>query len=143
MAADLVVAVEPIDYAGVCDAYGSGYMYLPGTETCLSIGGYLQFDLWVYDNDQVQNYFNIAKYLSGASTDPSNPLSDVTGDVAGYLYETDDYAAPWTFSEEIKIAFDAKTAERHRRDRDLCPLRSSNRTTTPPTATRRLRSRGP
>ncbi len=109
IAADLVVAVEPIDYAGVCDAYGSGYMYLPGTETCLSIGGYLQFDLWVYNDDQVQNYFNVAKYLSGASTDPSNPLSDVTGAVAGYIYETDDYAAPWTFSEEAKIAFDAKT----------------------------------
>ena len=59
-------------------------------QTCLSVGGYLQFDVWVYDSDLVQNYFNIAKYLSGATTDPSNPLSDVTGVVAGYLYETDE-----------------------------------------------------
>ena len=57
----------------------------------------------------VQNYFDIAKYLSGATTDPSNPLSDVTGVVAGYSTRPTSYAAPWTFSEEIKVAFDAKT----------------------------------
>jgi hypothetical protein len=109
-AADLVVAVEPIDYAGVCDAYGSTYMYIPGTQTCLSFGGYLQFDIWLYDSDQISNYFNLPKYLSGETTNPSNPLSDLTGSIAGYLYETDDYAAPWTFSEEIKLIFDARTA---------------------------------
>lgn len=110
LAADLVVAVEPIDYAGVCDAYGSGYMFIPGTQTCLSLGGYLQFDVWVYDSDQVNDYYNLPQYLSGATTDPSNPLGVVTGDIAGYLYATDAYEAPWTFSEEIKLIFDARTA---------------------------------
>jgi hypothetical protein len=106
---DLVLAIAPIDYVHVCDGHGSGYMYLPGTETCLSIGGYLQFDMWLWNSDQVQDYFDVAKYLSGATTNPSNPLSDVTGVVAGYLYDTDAYAAPWTYSEEIKLIFDAKT----------------------------------
>ena len=32
--------VRPVDYVRVCDAYGSGYFYIPGTETCLAIGGY-------------------------------------------------------------------------------------------------------
>jgi len=110
LADDLVLAIAPIDYVHVCDAYGSGYMYLPGTQTCLSIGGYLQFDVWVWNSDTVQDYFDVAKYLSGATTNPSNPLSDVTGKVAGYLYDTDAYAAPWTYSEEVKLIFDAKAA---------------------------------
>jgi len=110
LAADLVVAVEPINYAGVCDAYGTAYMYLPGTETCLSFGGYLQFDAWLYDSDQINHFYNLPKYLSGAKTDPSNPLGVVTGDIAGYLYQTDAYKAAWGFSEEIKLIFDAKTA---------------------------------
>ncbi len=38
-AADLPVAPEPVDYVRVCDAYGSGFFYIPGTETCLRIGG--------------------------------------------------------------------------------------------------------
>lgn len=37
-AADLPVA-EPVDYVKVCDAFGAGYHYIPGTDTCLSIRG--------------------------------------------------------------------------------------------------------
>jgi len=38
-AADLPVAPEPIDYVRVCDSYGSRFYYIPGTETCLRVGG--------------------------------------------------------------------------------------------------------
>jgi len=38
-AADLPVAPEPVDYVRVCDAYGSQFYYIPGTETCLRVGG--------------------------------------------------------------------------------------------------------
>ncbi|WP_157967669.1 porin [Cohaesibacter intestini] len=41
MAADLPVA-EPVDYVKVCDAYGAGYHFIPGTDTCLKIGGYVR-----------------------------------------------------------------------------------------------------
>lgn len=37
--ADLPVAPEPVDYVRVCDAYGSRFYYIPGTETCLRVGG--------------------------------------------------------------------------------------------------------
>ena len=40
-AADLPVA-EPVDYVKVCDAYGAGYFFLPGTDTCLKISGYVR-----------------------------------------------------------------------------------------------------
>lgn len=45
-AADAIVAPEPeaVEYVRVCDAYGAGYFYIPGTETCLRISGYVRFD---------------------------------------------------------------------------------------------------
>lgn len=45
-AADAVVVpqVEPADYVRVCDVYGAGFHYIPGTETCFNLGGYLRFD---------------------------------------------------------------------------------------------------
>ena len=45
-AADAVVAAEPepMEYVRVCDAYGTGYFYIPGTETCLKIGGQLRYE---------------------------------------------------------------------------------------------------
>ena len=70
-AADLALAVEPIDYVKVCDAFGTGYYYIPGTDTCLKVGGYIQMDIWFYsDNYKVGNYFNVAQQITGATTDP-------------------------------------------------------------------------
>ncbi|ANM09859.1 UNVERIFIED_ORG: hypothetical protein GGI57_002611 [Rhizobium aethiopicum] len=46
-AADAIVAAEPepVEYVRVCDAYGTGYFYIPGTETCLKINGYIRFQV--------------------------------------------------------------------------------------------------
>ncbi len=45
-AADAIVAEpEAVEYVRVCDAYGSGFFYIPGTETCLKIGGYIRYDI--------------------------------------------------------------------------------------------------
>ncbi|SIR50087.1 Porin subfamily protein, partial [Rhizobium sp. RU20A] len=43
-AADAIVAAEPepVEYVRVCDAFGTGYFYIPGTETCLKIGGFIR-----------------------------------------------------------------------------------------------------
>ncbi|ENN86103.1 porin [Rhizobium freirei PRF 81] len=40
-AADAIVAAqpEPLEYVRICDAYGAGYFFIPGTETCLKVGG--------------------------------------------------------------------------------------------------------
>jgi len=35
----IVVDAEPVEYVKVCDTYGAGYFYIPGTETCLKFGG--------------------------------------------------------------------------------------------------------
>lgn len=46
-AADAIVAAEPepMEYVRVCDAFGTGYFYIPGTETCLQIGGWVRFEV--------------------------------------------------------------------------------------------------
>jgi Porin subfamily len=45
-AADAVIAEpEAVEYVRVCDAYGAGYFYIPGTETCLKIHGYVRYDM--------------------------------------------------------------------------------------------------
>ncbi|ACP24608.1 hypothetical protein NGR_c08170 [Sinorhizobium fredii NGR234] len=46
-AADAIVAAEPepMEYVRVCDAFGTGYFYIPGTETCLKINGFVRFQV--------------------------------------------------------------------------------------------------
>ncbi|MFP5075669.1 porin [Rhizobium sp. YIM 134829] len=51
-AADAIVAAEPeaVEYVKVCDAFGKGYFYIPGTETCLKIGGYIRTQINFKEN---------------------------------------------------------------------------------------------
>ena len=47
-AADAIVMPEPepMEYVRICDVYGAGFFYIPGTETCLKIGGYFRYDIY-------------------------------------------------------------------------------------------------
>lgn len=44
-------APEPIDYVRVCDAQGTGYFYIPGTQTCMRISGLVYYEYWVNGSD--------------------------------------------------------------------------------------------
>jgi hypothetical protein len=50
-AADAVVIAEPepVEYVRVCDVYGTSYYYIPGTEICLKVGGYMRYDIGAGD----------------------------------------------------------------------------------------------
>src|SRR6187551_3025688 len=48
-AADAVVIAEPepMEYVRICDTYGVGFYYIPGTETCLKLSGYIRYDIGI------------------------------------------------------------------------------------------------
>jgi Porin subfamily len=43
-AADLPVKAKPVEYVRICSLYGEGFFYIPGTDTCIKIGGWVRFD---------------------------------------------------------------------------------------------------
>ncbi|WP_439529861.1 porin [Pannonibacter sp.] len=65
-AADLPVAPEPVDYVRVCDAFGARFFYIPGTETCLRVGGRVRVDFYFNDFGDEPNKWNRAG--NGTST---------------------------------------------------------------------------
>jgi hypothetical protein len=46
-AADLPVKAKAVEYVRICSLYGAGFFYIPGTDTCIKLGGYLRVDLTV------------------------------------------------------------------------------------------------
>ena len=42
-AADLPVKAKPVEYVKICSLYGVGFYYIPGTDMCLKVGGYVRF----------------------------------------------------------------------------------------------------
>jgi hypothetical protein len=56
--------VKPVEYVRVCNAFGAGFFYIPGTDTCVRLGGRARFD-YLYQS---------SKNRTGTG-----------GDVSGYL----------------------------------------------------------
>jgi len=42
-AADLPVKAKPVQYVKICSMYGVGFYYIPGTDMCIKVGGYVRF----------------------------------------------------------------------------------------------------
>jgi Porin subfamily len=77
-AADLPVKAKPVEYVRICSLYGAGFFYIPGTDTCIKLGGYLRADVTVnggiYDapfwngegaiRDRYANYYNARSRLA-------------------------------------------------------------------------------
>ncbi|WP_234188595.1 porin [Shinella sp. NM-101] len=95
-AADAIVAAEPepMEYVRVCDAFGTGFFYIPGTETCLKIGGFVRF----------QTSFGSDNYGVGVGSSQS------------YLKSANN--SDWDAHTLVDVNFDART------DTELGTLRS-------------------
>ncbi len=41
-AADLPVKAAPVQYVKICSLYGVGFYYIPGTDMCIKVGGWMR-----------------------------------------------------------------------------------------------------
>lgn len=70
-AADAVIAEpEPMEYVKVCDMYGAGFYYIPGTETCLNFNGYVRVDYTHIETNNVSS--NRWDYRARVNVDARN-----------------------------------------------------------------------
>ncbi len=44
-AADLPVKAKPVEYVKICSLYGAGFYYMPGTDMCIKVGGWVRFQV--------------------------------------------------------------------------------------------------
>ncbi|MBR1199337.1 porin [Bradyrhizobium sp. AUGA SZCCT0240] len=57
-AADLPVKAKAVEYVRICSLYGAGFYYIPGTDTCIKLGGYLRVDLALNTNSDYSGQFS-------------------------------------------------------------------------------------
>ncbi|WP_458760737.1 porin [Afipia sp. TerB] len=57
-AADLPLKAKAVEYVRVCSLYGAGFYYIPGTDTCVKLGGYLRSDLTIHGGTHHNPYWN-------------------------------------------------------------------------------------
>ena len=57
-AADLPVKAKAVEYVKICSLYGAGFYYIPGTDTCIKLGGYLRAEIVGNSNNDYGGNFN-------------------------------------------------------------------------------------
>ncbi|WP_409360918.1 porin [Bartonella heixiaziensis] len=60
-ASTVIAEPEPVEFVRVCDAYGKGYFYIPGTETCMRLSGNVRADFTGGDNVDATSNAEFAK----------------------------------------------------------------------------------
>ncbi len=117
-AADLPTRkAAPVQYVKICDAYGAGFFYIPGTDTCLRVGGMVLADMAISNTPDRYNAAGATIFGSIAAGKTSSNFSGspfVTG-IPGaggalpsaYVPGTNRDAVAWTALGRIEL--DART----------------------------------
>ena len=92
----------PASYVKICDAYGAGFFYIPGTDTCVKLGGYVRAE---------------EQYVPGQAT-----LSATTG----LLQQSSDAQSTTGFEVRGRIDVDARTPTAMGTARTFVRLRLAN-----------------
>jgi hypothetical protein len=85
-AADLPVKAKAVEYVRICSLYGAGFYYIPGTDTCIKLGGYLRVDVLANSN------------------------SDDTGNVSGQAGAMNRFTNAFTWRSREDLNIDTRTA---------------------------------
>jgi len=95
-AADLSVA-EPVEYVRVCDGFGAGYWVIPGSDTCLKIGGSVEFDVNLHSNAALGvfsgTHSSVWDFHTTAKLNFTAKSMTEYGELTGYIAFRGDYNA--------------------------------------------------
>jgi hypothetical protein len=67
-AADLPLKAKAVEYVRICSLYGAGFFYMPGTDTCIKLGGYVRADVTLGAGDY--------GFMAGANQGSNNRLTN-------------------------------------------------------------------
>ncbi|MBR0953009.1 porin [Bradyrhizobium canariense] len=66
-AADLPVKAKAVEYVKICSLYGAGFYYIPGTDTCIKLGGYLRAEVALGTNSDFGGGLNVSSQGANGS----------------------------------------------------------------------------
>jgi len=70
-AAELPVKAAPVQYVKICNLYGDGFYYIPGTDICLKVGGYVRGEYFYnYGANGTNGPFQ-AGFANGGASNPA------------------------------------------------------------------------
>ena len=92
----IVVEPEPVEYVRVCDAYGTGYFFIPGTERCIRFSGFVRASVTKLSQEVTDSSTGaVLDILTSSTTSTTQSINnqflvttasdDVTGDANSFI----------------------------------------------------------
>lgn len=94
----------PVSYVKVCDAYGAGFFNIPGTDTCIKVGGRVRYDLGYAPT---QNVFIAKTSSTSYSLNSSGTATANAKSSAGY--RNTQVQDTWGQHARARVDLDART----------------------------------
>src|SRR2546423_14440077 len=89
-AADMPVKAAAVQYVKVCNLYGDGFFYMPGTDICIKFGGYVRFEVGEAHGRGLNNLTNWGPFggqATAANQTNGGPLN-TRSDGHDFVYRT-------------------------------------------------------
>jgi len=81
-AADLPVKAKPVEYVKICSLYGAGFYYMPGTDLCIKVGGWVRAEAaWGTNGNVTWGPFNANVNNRVTSNEAMRARGYITADV--------------------------------------------------------------
>ena len=110
-----------VNYVKICDAYGSGFFFIPGTETCVRLGGYVRAEYQYTPGQSVYTVGGLTATTSATVPPPPVPFTAVT-----YLTQPDMAQSTTGYEVRGRIDVDARTPTELGTARTFIRLRGAN-----------------
>ena len=81
---------KPVQYVKICDLYGNGFYYLPGTDICVKLGGYVRAEM-AYPNHSQTFPSDIIGTGAGRNNRIDTVRPEHTPEAMGRLPRIDDH----------------------------------------------------
>ncbi|MDN2568641.1 porin, partial [Aquibium sp. A9E412] len=88
-----------MEYVRICDVYGAGFFYIPGTETCLRVSGYVWYQI-------AAGTFGGDALTAGGGA-PLAPFASIGTETVGYNDSVADDG--WMVSTRARLNVDARS----------------------------------
>ena len=113
----------PATYVKICDAYGAGFFFIPGTETCVKLGGYVRYEL------QYTPAQDVRKVTAGATTyavkSSTGVITATPGAAANSITQTKNTQDTFGSEYRGRIDLDARTPTAYGAVRTFVSLRGT------------------
>jgi len=101
-AADLPLKAKAVEYVKICSLYGAGFYYIPGTDTCIKLGGYVRADYWGTGGD----YGFMSSTAPSGNQGSNNRLTNYWGQRSRFDFTVDtrtatEYGVVRTFADMV------------------------------------------